>query len=184
MRRARWHKYQRPSILWEYKHLLMKHTSCIYGSFDREYMALLIANIGLFTSIRDQVSKTKIKCLKSPFHTHSMWCILVATLLLRDQTFSFNIRMSHVTNSVNRISPPYFWEIRPSSWLQGGEDSKDLLSCRSFSIKEPLNIGHLCGKRPIKIRDPMSLRHPVVLPARAHNKSHPRSYIDKFIFRR
>jgi len=30
-----------------------------------------------------------------------------------------------------------------------------------FSTKEPLNIGHFCGKWPIKIRDPMSLRHPV-----------------------
>jgi len=38
---------------------------------------------------------------------------------------------------------------------------KDPLSCRSFSTKEPLNIGHFCGKWHIKIRDPMSLRHPV-----------------------
>ena len=30
--------------------------------------------------------------------------------------------------------------------VQGGEDSKDPLSCRSFSTKEPLNIGHFCGK--------------------------------------
>jgi len=29
--------------------------------------------------------------------------------------------------------------------------------------KEPLNIGLFCGKWPIKIRDPMSLRHPVYL---------------------
>ena len=48
-----------------------------------------------------------------------------------------------------------------SAWLQGGEDSKDPLSCRSFSRKEPLNIGHFCRKWPIKIRDPMSLCHPV-----------------------
>jgi len=49
------------------------------------------------------------------------------------------------------------------SQVQGGEDSKDSSSCRSFSesIKEPLNLGHFCGKSPIKIRDPMSLRHPV-----------------------
>jgi len=46
-------------------------------------------------------------------------------------------------------------------WIQDGEDSKDPLSCRSFSTKEPLNIGHFCGNWPIKIRDPMSLRHPV-----------------------
>ena len=50
------------------------------------------------------------------------------------------------------------------SWriiVQGGEDSWDPLICRWFSTKEPLNIGHFCGKWPIKIRDPMSLRHPV-----------------------
>jgi len=48
-----------------------------------------------------------------------------------------------------------------SSCLQVGEDSQDPLSCRSFSTKEPLNMGHFCGKWPIKIRDPMSLRHPI-----------------------
>jgi len=31
-------------------------------------------------------------------------------------------------------------------FVQGGEDSQDPLSCRSFSTKEPLNIGHFCGK--------------------------------------
>ena len=36
-----------------------------------------------------------------------------------------------------------------------------ILSCRSFSTKEPLNIVHFGGKWPIKKRDPMSLRHPV-----------------------
>jgi len=30
--------------------------------------------------------------------------------------------------------------------LQGGEDSQDPLSCRSFPTKEPLNICHFCGK--------------------------------------
>jgi len=30
--------------------------------------------------------------------------------------------------------------------VQGGEDSYDPLSCRLFSTKEPLNIGHFCGK--------------------------------------
>ena len=35
------------------------------------------------------------------------------------------------------------------------------VSCRSFSTKEPLNIGHFCGKWPIKISDPMGLRRPV-----------------------
>ena len=48
--------------------------------------------------------------------------------------------------------------------LQSDQNSKDPLSCISFSAKEPLNIGHFCGKWPIKIRDPMSLRHPVQSP--------------------
>jgi len=30
--------------------------------------------------------------------------------------------------------------------LQGGEGSWDPRSCRSFSTKEPLHIGHFCGK--------------------------------------
>jgi len=38
--------------------------------------------------------------------------------------------------------------------VQGGEDQWD--APRSFSTKEPLNIGHFCGKWPIKIRDSMS----------------------------
>jgi len=42
----------------------------------------------------------------------------------------------------------------------------DPMSCRSFSRKEPLNIGHFCGKWPIKIRDPMSLCHPVHFSSR------------------
>ena len=36
-----------------------------------------------------------------------------------------------------------------------------LISCRSFFTKEPLIIGLFCGKWPIKIRHPMTLRHPV-----------------------
>ena len=35
------------------------------------------------------------------------------------------------------------------------------LSCRSFFAKEPLIIGLICGKWPIKIRHPMGLGHPV-----------------------
>jgi len=36
-----------------------------------------------------------------------------------------------------------------------------LISCRSFFAKEPQSIGLFCGKWPIKIRHPMTLRHPV-----------------------
>jgi len=46
--------------------------------------------------------------------------------------------------------------------IQGGEDSYDALSCRSFFAKEPLIIGHFRGNSPVKIRHLMTLRHPVV----------------------
>jgi len=50
---------------------------------------------------------------------------------------------------------------KKSLLLQGGQDSWDPSSCTSFSKKEPLNKGHFYGKYSIKIRDSMSLRHPV-----------------------
>jgi len=45
--------------------------------------------------------------------------------------------------------------------IQGGEDPYGALRCRSFIAKEPQIIGLFCGKRPVKIRHPMGLRHPV-----------------------
>ena len=39
--------------------------------------------------------------------------------------------------------------------------------------KEPLNIGHFCRKWPLKIRDPMSLRHPVSVIACIQFSVHP-----------
>ena len=43
----------------------------------------------------------------------------------------------------------------------GGKDPQDALSCRSFFAKEPLIIGLFCGKWPMEIRHPMTLRHSV-----------------------
>ena len=37
------------------------------------------------------------------------------------------------------------------------------LRCRSLSAKEPLILGLFCGKWPLKIRHPMTLRHPVCM---------------------
>ena len=45
--------------------------------------------------------------------------------------------------------------------LQGGKDSKAALGCRSFFAKEPLIIGLFCRKGPVKIRQRMTLCHPV-----------------------
>ena len=36
-----------------------------------------------------------------------------------------------------------------------------VMSCRSLSAKEPLIIGLFCGKWPVKMRHPMTPRHPV-----------------------
>ena len=45
-------------------------------------------------------------------------------------------------------------------WIHGGQDSYDPLYWRSLSTKEPLNKVNLLWKMILKIRDPMSLRHP------------------------
>jgi len=45
--------------------------------------------------------------------------------------------------------------------VQGGEDAEDSLSSNSLSRKEPIIIELFCGKRPIKIRNPMPRCHPV-----------------------
>jgi len=55
----------------------------------------------------------------------------------------------------------YIYDTYNRRLLQGGKDSLDALSCRSFSAKERLIIGLFCGKWPKKIRHPMTLRHPV-----------------------
>ena len=51
---------------------------------------------------------------------------------------------------------------------QGSEDSQDALSCRLFSAKEPLILGLFYGKRPVKIRHFMGLRHPIRCNAMMH----------------
>jgi len=48
-------------------------------------------------------------------------------------------------------------------WIQGGEDSWDALSCRSFFAKEPLIIGLFCIKWPMKIRYPYDPTPPYVV---------------------
>jgi len=59
--------------------------------------------------------------------------------------------------------------------IQGGEDSEDVLSCRSFFAKEPLIIGLFCGKWPMRIRHPMTLRHPV-------SSDHTETHMTCFVF--
>ena len=57
----------------------------------------------------------------------------------------------------------HFTRVPTQHVVQGGEDSQDALSCRSFSAKEPPIIGLFCGKWPMKTRHPMTLRHPTPL---------------------
>jgi len=51
------------------------------------------------------------------------------------------------SSSLLEYSPAHNILVTRTSWLkvQGGEDPWDAPSCRSFSTKEPLNIGHFCG---------------------------------------
>ena len=64
----------------------------------------------------------------------------------------------------------YSYEIWRIKWNMTHFDTgwrrlMEAFSCRLFFAKEPLIIGLFCGKWPIKIRNPMGLRHPV--PRRA-----------------
>jgi len=59
------------------------------------------------------------------------------------------------------------WANEPNRVIQGGKDAEDALSWRSFSAKEPLSIGLVCGKWTIKIRQPTGFRHSVIVCARS-----------------
>jgi len=84
-------------------------------------------------------------------------------------------------SSRDMTSPPVTW--LPLPWhdfpsrepsisrLQGGEDSQDASSCSLFLVKEPLIIGLFCGKWPMKIRNLMTLRHPVCRMTLRHTVS-------------
>ena len=68
----------------------------------------------------------------------------------------------------------------PTACVQGGKDPQDASRCRSLSAKEPLVIGFFCRMWPIKIRHPMTLRHPVsalasslFAPSKCHSLSAP-----------
>jgi len=78
--------------------------------------------------------------------------------------------MSYIRQIVRHDSLIWPYKIHSASMfmLQGGQDSYDFLSCRSYSTKEPLNIGHFSGRWPVKIRDPVSLRHPVQTLVMSH----------------
>jgi len=81
---------------------------------------------------------------------------------------TLHLCLCHILCHVNFLflDLPYFasaiFGAHTAIYIQGGEDSQDPVSCRSFSTKEPLNVGHFCGTWPTKIRDPMRLRHPVL----------------------
>jgi len=71
------------------------------------------------------------------------WWYVCIAIILRE----------YVLNKLNKRQHTQMRHI--SNWMshvQGGEDPKDALSCRSFSAKEPLIIGLFSGKWPIKIR--------------------------------
>jgi len=76
------------------------------------------------------------------------------------------VYVSHLACKRNLVHQTYrnhFVLTKPSWLLQGGEGAQDALGCTSLLTKawEPLTIGHFCGKRPIKMRHPLHLYHPV-----------------------
>ena len=70
----------------------------------------------------------------------------------------------HTYKERERTSAPYAWHTVAKM--------NRMLCCRSLSAKQPLITGLFCGKRPIKIRHPMGLGHPVAgWLLRNHEKS-------------
>jgi len=55
-------------------------------------------------------------------------------------------RILNIFRKVQKISHLFVYTHIYDIGVQGGEESWDALSCRSFSTKEPLNIGHFCEK--------------------------------------
>jgi len=81
------------------------------------------------------------------------------------QTHAHTYTYAHVsTYTLHTQKVPYTYakEKCICTQIQAGKDPQDAFNCRSFFAKEPLIIGLLCGKLPIKIRHPMGLRHPVL----------------------
>ena len=88
---------------------------------------------------------SRVLLVKQTRHTH-LW--------IRHITLTCESDMSHVW--MHQTCHTY------ECVIQGGEDSSDVFSCRLFFAKEPLIIGLFRGKWPLKIRHPMTLRHPVL----------------------
>ena len=105
-------------------------------------------------------------CVCARYGNHTTWHDMSSEYRLFYRAL---LQKRHIILRSLLICFPWRWHIANHSYcvctqygnLACGEDSYDPLSCTSFSTKEPLNIGHFCGEWPIKIRDPMSLRHPV-----------------------
>ena len=63
--------------------------------------------------------------------------------------------------------------------IQGGQDAEDVSNCRSISAKEPLITGLFCGTRPVQIRHPRGLRHPVRIVLYTHTYTY--LYVHEYI---
>jgi len=64
----------------------------------------------------------------------------------REFFFGYVYMYTYICIQIFLLSEEIDGEICWACSVQGGEDSYDPLSCRSFSTKEPLNTGHFCGK--------------------------------------
>ena len=65
------------------------------------------------------------------------------TIELCSDVYGWVMWKGHVTHTTESCADVYEWVM---SHMQGGEDSLDAFSCRSFFAKEPLIIKLFCGK--------------------------------------
>jgi len=96
--------------------------------------------------------------------SYASW--LKSTWLVHDL---FKMRFESCLKWMRRVS--YEWGMTVTQINMTGTGWRRLIGSPKSQIivhKEPLNIGLFCWKWPIKIRDPMSLRHPVYLVWTSH----------------
>jgi len=166
--------------------------ACVYLSVYLSFclsvclsICLPVPSLHVFESVMSRTNESchvcmyaRVVCYMHAYTSHVMYARMNESLneschiCTHDCRFIHGVRATYESVMSRRNKSRHVWiamqsihPCRSMGAIQGGEGSWDPLSCRSFSTKEPLNTGHFCGKWPIKIRDPMSLCHPVVYVA-------------------
>jgi len=137
---TRCHSLRHSFTRWSYRSWMCSHVESCHTCHTCN------RHVTRFTRAIDmsQVSQTKQACfimsIMDSAPIHSEWVI---SLLNESRTWTIVYKCN--------------------SWrsVRGGEDAYYAWSCTSLSTKEPPFLELFCGKWPVQMRHPMTLRHPV-----------------------